>query len=217
MSSIFESMYKPYFVWEREQVESKTPSDHEDWGEETPALLLSDSEDDTSIPERQPRRKLPLHKQKDETIGGRHVRFLTARIREHSVVLGDLACCSCMPLSLDWNHGKEKVYDINDYETMRQRSGRVERGKLPKLDFAERRRILEEAEWASQNEIDEPPMDPDFDPPSFDDMDQFDTTVEMPEDSDASCNPFALFHDRWSMFGDEACGYPTMTVQVLDD
>jgi hypothetical protein len=232
MSSLLESMlYVPYFVWEqgdREEPPKPSSKHHpfdidEDWGDDPPELLFSDSEDDTSVPERPRRRKTPLHQQARREDSGRHVRFSAARIREHSVILGELACCSCLPLSLDWNHGEEQIYDIDDYETMRTESGREERGKLSKLGWSERRRILDESNWAKRKlRRDRPPMKPTRkvrrdnspDPTMAQDADE----IEMIADFPATCDPFAAFRSPgWGIFGDDACGYPAMTVQVLED
>jgi hypothetical protein len=62
------------------------------------------------------------------------------------MTLGDHPmCCDPLPLTLDWCHSDEIVYDINDYEAMRKFNGRGERGNVPRLSYRKRRNILQEA------------------------------------------------------------------------
>jgi hypothetical protein len=82
----------------------------------------------------------------DGIVEDRHVRFDNARVRVHGMTLGDHpVCCDPLPLTLDWCHSDEIVYDINDYESMRKFNGRGERGNVPRLSYWKRRNILQEA------------------------------------------------------------------------
>jgi len=227
MSGIFEKMYLPYFVWEHgDRVQSCGATDSMS-PEQTPSLLLSDSDDDVSAAELTPRQTRPLHEleePQEELEEGRHVRFSAAKIREHSVIVGDHpACCDLLPLSLDWAYGEEKVYDIDDYEVMRESSGRTARGRLPKLGLAERRRILENCCSTAQSLSEDPaPVRYDLDPVMVQDLDQFEYFDDIPVERLSTCNPFEVFQRTgWEMFGDDVCGlgkdYPTMTVEILED
>lgn len=220
MESVY---YKPYFSWQRGEPKPNTTSPSmyplNAWDDSAPCMLLSDSDDEGSItdtPERQ-----PLHESYEDEpslLNERHVRFGEACIREHPVIMGDhTACCDVWPLSLDWAFREEKVYDIDYYETMRERSGRSQRGRLTKLGASERRRILEQAGWdlPKRNKIEggsneEDAIDVQATDPS-------NAAVEVPADPSPGCNPFAVFQDAgWGLcgFGGD---FPTMKVEILED
>lgn len=118
---------------------------------DTPSLLLSD--DDMSSCATQEEKNDPWHfgiNTDDDRIladaGERHVRFDNARIREHGITLGDHPmCCGPLPLTLDWCHSEERVYDINDYEQMREFRERGRQGHVTRLNYRRRKKILEES------------------------------------------------------------------------
>ena len=71
------------------------------------------------------------------------MKFNLIRIREHSVTVGDHDWCEGqLPLTLDWMAASnEKIIPIDDYESSRCRN-RLPRGKLPKLDYWQRKSLL---------------------------------------------------------------------------
>lgn len=77
----------------------------------------------------------------------RKVKFGSTRVQEYAITVGDHPICKRgLALSLDWAHTKEKVYDIDDYESHRQsenqRRGIKRRRRVSKLDYWQRREIL---------------------------------------------------------------------------
>mmetsp|Transcript_30043 Transcript_30043/g.70833 ORF Transcript_30043/g.70833 Transcript_30043/m.70833 type:complete len:255 (-) Transcript_30043:1494-2258(-) len=78
----------------------------------------------------------------------RRVQFGSAHVREYAITVGDHPICrDGLALSLDWYHAKEKVYDIDDYELLikqreNQRRGIRRRRRVSKLDYWQRREIL---------------------------------------------------------------------------
>jgi hypothetical protein len=73
----------------------------------------------------------------------KHVNFSTVHIREHAVTVGNHDWCEgSLPIQLDWQHTGTRSIPLDDFEWQRQRQGRVPRGRLPKLDFAQRKRLL---------------------------------------------------------------------------
>lgn len=180
---------------------------------DAPALLLSDSEDDLSLGDSL-RKDTPsladensLQDDNDVIEDDRQVRFRAAHIRDYSVTIGDHpACCDCLPLSLDWNHGEEQTYDIDTYENMRETSGRSTRGHMERLGYWEKRRILEDSQQHTDTSVD---------PYSGQD-----TVSEVKAQAGTQCDPFSvLASSNWDVFSPGACGrsYPTMTVEVIDD
>jgi hypothetical protein len=119
---------------------------------DTPCLLLSD-DDASSCTDPDDASEWPLSwntptptSREDGIVEDRHVRFDNARVRVHGMTLGDHPmCCDPLPLTLDWCHSDEIVYDINDYEAMRKFKGRGERGNVPRLSYWKRRNRLQEA------------------------------------------------------------------------
>lgn len=119
---------------------------------ETPCLLLSDDDGSSCCTheEKYEMSQSSTTRGKPQPEDPRRVRFNSACIREHSVTVGDHPMCRILPLTLDWNYSKEKIYDINEYESMRTVNGsRNARGNLPRLDYWKRRKILEEAGLAN--------------------------------------------------------------------
>ena len=91
---------------------------------------------------RSPSKKLN-HRRKSSSSKKLVVKFNLIRIREHCITVGDHDWCEGqLPLTLDWKAAsKEQIYHIDDYERTRQRS-RMPRGKLPKLDYWQRKSLL---------------------------------------------------------------------------
>lgn len=125
---------------------------------DTPCLLLSDDDassctdhDDVSVWPISWDTATQLGREGGEDkVEDRRVRFDNARVRLHAMTLGDHPmCCDSLPLSLDWVHSEEIVYDIDDYEAMRRFSGRRERGSIPRLSYWQRKSILQEAGLSS--------------------------------------------------------------------
>jgi hypothetical protein len=86
----------------------------------------------------------------------RKVRFSSASIREYSLTVGDHPICrDGLALSLDWNHAKEKVYDIDDYEYLRRRTTTRKDGRrrTSRLDYFQRREILQRVGSFSNKEL----------------------------------------------------------------
>jgi hypothetical protein len=191
------------------------------WVDDIPSLMSSDTEDDSSLPEYPPPRKTSIHEveTKPTTDLNRHVRFGEAHIREHPMISG--GCCGdALPLSLDWGFQDERVYDIDDYETMRVQSGRKERGKVARIDQKMRKRILasSSAEVSRTNEAETQDHGGDrFSPVDFGDQNgEVEYESSFPNNS-PGCNPFeAMQESAWGMFGYNGI-YPSMTVQILED
>jgi hypothetical protein len=85
----------------------------------------------------------------------RNVRFDAVHIREHSVTLGDHDWCEgSLAISLDWPHvATSKSMLIDDYESMRERQGRVPRGHLPKLEYWQRKQLLQRVGGMTEVEL----------------------------------------------------------------
>ena len=76
----------------------------------------------------------------------RSVRFGRANVREYALTVGDHPICQDgLALSLDWNHTVEKVYEIDNYEFLRQQRNRMKgsKRKTNRLDYWQRREILQ--------------------------------------------------------------------------
>jgi hypothetical protein len=89
----------------------------------------------------------------------RRVHFSSVHVREHASTVGDHDLCGHggrLPISLDWTHGTEKIFDMDDYECLRYRGGkkRSPRGRLPKLDYSQRRLRLRHVSGYSNVELD---------------------------------------------------------------
>jgi hypothetical protein len=85
-----------------------------------------------------------LRKRPSNNKNTRRICFDSVHIREHSVTLGDHDWCEgTLAVTLDWPHvATPKSMPITDYESMRQRQGRVPRGCLPKLEHWQRKQLL---------------------------------------------------------------------------
>jgi hypothetical protein len=140
----FYDIYKPYFnlPWNYEQGDTKNRYSTDQSSVETPNLIFSDSEDSSCAEDSIQREKhTALHLVDTKA---RHVRFKAVHVREYAVVVGDHPMCGDhLPLTLDWKHAEEKVYDISQYKDMRPQSGRGVRGKVKRLAYWTRRQILE--------------------------------------------------------------------------
>eukprot|EP00980_Cylindrotheca_fusiformis_P015801 scaffold4617_cov106-Cylindrotheca_fusiformis.AAC.2 len=161
------SIYKyvtPLFVTDRHSTEDKRSRTSQEMEEDelclsdldAPCLLLSD-DDASSCADHEDSSEWPLswdsmasRTRKDDEVleqsRGR-VRFNNARVRIHGVTLGDHPmCCDPLPLSLDWCHSDEIVYDINEYEALRNsQCSRGERARtVQRLTYRQRKRMLQE-------------------------------------------------------------------------
>ena len=83
------------------------------------------------------------------------VSFDAVHIREHSVTIGDHDWCEgTLAVSLDWPHTiKPKSMFLDDYEHLRERQGRVSRGRLPKLDHLQRKHLLKHVGGVSDEDL----------------------------------------------------------------
>jgi hypothetical protein len=72
------------------------------------------------------------------------VRFDWVHIREHSITVGDHDCGSgTISVSLDWPHTlSSRSIALEDYESIRERQGRLPRGRLRKLQDWHRKQLL---------------------------------------------------------------------------
>lgn len=136
-------MYKPYFdlPWSYEGDDRKNHSSVDKSQERgTPDLILSDSEDSSCTEDLMHPTELCSI---DTTAPC--VRFKDVRVREYAVIVGDHPLCSDnLPLTLDWKHAEEKVYDICDYMTMRpKRTGTRGVRIAHRLSYWKRLHILE--------------------------------------------------------------------------
>jgi hypothetical protein len=87
------------------------------------------------------------------------VHFSSVHVREHASTVGDHDLCGHggrLPISLDWTHAAEKIFDLDDYECFRYRGKkqRTPRGRLPKLDYSQRRFRLRHVSRYSNVELD---------------------------------------------------------------
>jgi len=86
----------------------------------------------------------------------RKVKFGSARVQEYAITVGDHPICKDgLALSLDWAHAEEKVYNIDNYESRRQnqRRGMKRRRRITKLDYWQRREILNRVGCFSSAEL----------------------------------------------------------------
>ncbi len=77
----------------------------------------------------------------------RRVKFTSVHVQEHAITVGDHPICKDgLALSLDWAHAEEKVYDLDNYESRRQRENKLRRmrgrRRVSKLDYWQRRETL---------------------------------------------------------------------------
>ena len=80
---------------------------------------------------------------KAQKTSSKTVRFSSVTVQEHAVTVGIHDWCEGpLPITLDWKHTEPKSYDIDDFEGMRNMYGRMPRGRLPKLDYFQRRQRL---------------------------------------------------------------------------
>jgi hypothetical protein len=77
------------------------------------------------------------------------VQFSALQIRTFPMILGDHPCCKTgLPVSLDWDHTKEEVVPIEEYESNRE--ARSSRSSL-RMDQSTRREIL--GQVSDQNDL----------------------------------------------------------------
>lgn len=93
-----------------------------------------------------------IRTQKNEI--SKHVRFSAIHIREHAITVGDHEWCEgSLPIQLDWQHSVTRSIPVDDFEWQRQRQGRVPRGRLPKLDFAQRKKLLRRVSGITEEDL----------------------------------------------------------------
>jgi hypothetical protein len=91
-------------------------------------------------------------RQKNEA--SKHVNFSAVHIREHAITVGDHDWCQgSLPIQLDWQYASTRSIPLDDFEWLRQRQGRVPRGRLPKLDFAQRKRLLRRVSGITEEDL----------------------------------------------------------------
>lgn len=88
----------------------------------------------------------------------RRVRFSSTHVQEYAITVGDHPICrEGLALSLDWVHSNEKIYDIEDFELNRRRKnlrrGAIRRQRVSKLDYYQRREILNRVGSYSNSEL----------------------------------------------------------------
>mmetsp|Transcript_118741 Transcript_118741/g.332552 ORF Transcript_118741/g.332552 Transcript_118741/m.332552 type:complete len:242 (+) Transcript_118741:93-818(+) len=84
----------------------------------------------------------------------KHVHFSAIHIREHAITVGDHDWCEgSLPIQLDWQHTATRSISLDDFEWQRERQGRTPRGRLPKLDFAQRKRLLRRVSGITEEDL----------------------------------------------------------------
>jgi hypothetical protein len=87
-------------------------------------------------------------------ISNKTVRFDAVHIREHSITIGDHDWCEgTLAITLDWPHAAVRSMFVSDYESLRERQGRVPRGRLPKLDHEQRKQLLKRVGGISDEDL----------------------------------------------------------------
>lgn len=122
---------------------------------------LRHMESSASKTELSPQRPFHVTK-KSKTVGSipsrkstKKVRFDAVHIREHSITLGDHEWCEdSLPITLDWPHSAQsKSMFVSAYEQLRERQGRVPRGRLPKLEHWQRKQLLKRVGCMTEEEL----------------------------------------------------------------
>ena len=102
---------------------------------------------------------LPRKRRRRKKRSRRRVHFDTIRIREYRIIVGDHPFCrDDLPLSLDWQHSEERVYDVDEYEDIQEQMGRRELGKVRRLNFWRRRQLLHAVGGYSDGDFEEKHM-----------------------------------------------------------
>jgi len=84
----------------------------------------------------------------------KHVAFSAVHIREHAVTVGVHDWCEgSLPIELDWKHTPTHSIPVDDFEWQRQRQGRTPRGRLPKLDYHQRKRLLRRVSGITEEDL----------------------------------------------------------------
>lgn len=84
----------------------------------------------------------------------KRVQFSCIHFREHAMAVGDHDWCSGkLPLTLDWQHTSTRTINIEDFEWMRERQGRMPRGRLPSLCLAQRKRRLRRVSGITEEDL----------------------------------------------------------------
>ena len=132
------------------------------WAEEFPVLLQRTFDD--PIPPRPLSPKLRVRSvepasQESSSKNNRRkplkrVNFSTVHIREHAVTVGDHDWCEGgLPITLDWKHTETRSIEIDDFEWIRERQGRAPRGRLPKLDYRQRKQLLHRVSGITEQDL----------------------------------------------------------------
>jgi hypothetical protein len=93
-------------------------------------------------------------KHKNASKSLKRVSFSSVHIREHAPTVGIHDWCEGdLPVTLDWKHSETRSIRIDDFEWIRERQGRSPRGRLRKLEYWQRRRILRHVSGIPEEEI----------------------------------------------------------------
>ena len=115
------------------------------------------------------------------------------------MTIGDHPMCEDhLALSLDWKHSQEKVCDLDQYEMLRLQEGRSPRGRVNRLNYQQRRQLLElVGPWSN-------------------DVSEYDVEDES-STMDVECTLEDLRNSD-SLFDDNVFGFPAnmMKVQILE-
>lgn len=84
----------------------------------------------------------------------KQVTFTHVHVREHAITVGDHDWCEgSLPIQLDWQHTPTHVIPVDDFEWRRERQGRTPRGRLPKLDPMQRKRLLRRVAGITEEDL----------------------------------------------------------------
>lgn len=206
-----------------------------------PGLMLSDSEDSsfascgTADDFFGPLHLMDRYGSSNNKDNAKHVRFGEARIREYALIVGDHPICQDgLPLSLDWAHSPEWVYEIDDLEWIRQkeqenddcagggrRRRRRRRRRTTKLDYWQRREVLQRVGNYSSADLTRIEQQQNQEAVS-------EFLAEAAKEMDGTAVPFAS-HEQGFEFDEHSCSYLElegngegnddwqMTIQILED
>jgi hypothetical protein len=93
-------------------------------------------------------------KHKNASKSLKQVSFSSVHIREHALTVGIHDWCEGdLPITLDWKHAETRSMRVDDFEWIRERQERSPRGRLRKLEYWQRRRILRHVSGIPEEEI----------------------------------------------------------------
>ena len=82
------------------------------------------------------------------------VRFEYVTVREHAITVGEHDWCDGpLPLVLDWKHAEPRSFHINEYERIREHSKKMPSGRVPKLDYWQRKHRLHSVSGLTDREL----------------------------------------------------------------